>query len=475
MKKFDLNVEKVLEDWETHHAIREIIANALDEQALTNTKDIEIFQGHNHGWHIRDAGRGLKYEHLTQNENGEKLANPHLIGKFGVGLKDALATFDRKGIKVRIKSKYGDISFGMSQKHEFEDIITLHAYVTQSSDPNFVGTEFILEGCTSVDIDKAKDLFFRFSGERVLDTTQYGQVLEKRGDMSKIYINGVLVAEEEGFLFSFNITSITKAIKRALNRERTNVGRAAYSDRIKAILLASKEKEVAKRLVEDLKEYQTGHIHDEVKWTDVSVQASKLLNESEKVVFFTPTELVNAPDMVEKAKDGGYEIITVPDTVKEKVSGEVDNVGNPIMDVAQLQEEWNDSFEFKFVNKASLTINERSNFDKTDTIFMLIGGRPSNVKEIMISETMRVESFTYREAAGLWEGGTGRIIIKRSQLGSLEDYAGTLLHEAAHAISGASDISSEFENCLTDLLGKVASEIKPPIEKKGVVSKLFGI
>ena len=40
-------------------------------------------------WHIRDFGRGLKYEHLTQNESQEKLQNPgRVIGKFGVGLKD---------------------------------------------------------------------------------------------------------------------------------------------------------------------------------------------------------------------------------------------------------------------------------------------------------------------------------------------------------------------------------------------------
>lgn len=40
MKKFDLNIEKILENWEMHHAIREIIANALDEQLLTKTKDV---------------------------------------------------------------------------------------------------------------------------------------------------------------------------------------------------------------------------------------------------------------------------------------------------------------------------------------------------------------------------------------------------------------------------------------------------
>ncbi len=41
-KEFDLNIEKILENWEVYHAVREIIANALDEQKLTETKEIYI-------------------------------------------------------------------------------------------------------------------------------------------------------------------------------------------------------------------------------------------------------------------------------------------------------------------------------------------------------------------------------------------------------------------------------------------------
>src|SRR6266436_3174953 len=100
-RRFDLNIEKILEGWETCHAIREIIANALDEQILSGTKDVQITQNGNGSWHIRDYGRGLKYEHLTQNENQEKLNNPSkVMGKFGVGLKDALATLNRRSIDV---------------------------------------------------------------------------------------------------------------------------------------------------------------------------------------------------------------------------------------------------------------------------------------------------------------------------------------------------------------------------------------
>src|SRR5437899_3105316 len=47
---FDLNVEEVLDHWETEHAIREIIANALGEQVLTGTSEVEIFDDADGNW-----------------------------------------------------------------------------------------------------------------------------------------------------------------------------------------------------------------------------------------------------------------------------------------------------------------------------------------------------------------------------------------------------------------------------------------
>lgn len=456
---FDLNIEKVLEDWEVHHAIREVIANALDEHILTKTKEIEIFKDKQNRWHVRDFGRGLKYEHLTQNECEEKLAHPNLvIGKFWVGLKDALATFDRHKVKVLIKSRHGDITVVKSEKHGFEDIITLHASISSPGDTNFQGTEFILEGCTDKDIEIAKSFFLKFSEETPLEETSYGSVL-KKSKQSKIYINGLRVAEEENFLFSYNITSITQTMRKALNREKTHLGRTAYSERVKAILLACKGKKVAELLAADLQGYETGLMHDELKWNDVATHACKILNASEKVIFLTPLELVNAKDFVDKAKGDGFRVVTIPENIQQKIRGLEDLAGNPIRDLEQFKDEWNQSFEFKFVNPNDLAREERMIFDKTKQIVDLIGGLPKNVKKIMISETMRMETASYREATGLWEAAEERIVIKRSQLRSLKEYAATLLHEIAHARSETSDISREFEDELTSLLGLISSNV----------------
>jgi hypothetical protein len=457
MKQFDLNIEKILENWETYHAIREIIANALDEQLLTDTKSVEITkQGDN--WHIRDYGRGLKYTNLTQNENQEKLSNSRVIGKFGIGLKDALATFDRKGIKVLIKSKYGDITLSKAAKEGFSDIITLHANISNPTNGALVGTEFIIHGATDNDISKAKNLFLTFSGEQILESTKAGDVVNKVGSIGKIYINGVKVSEEENFLFSYNITQLTAPIRKALNRERSNVGRTAYTDSVKKILLGCKSANVAKLLANDLQNINYGTAHDELSWIDVQEHSVKILNQSGKVLFASSDDIMTHPDMIEEAKASGHQIITIPENLKDKIKGGLDLSGKPIVDISQFVTNYNDSFSFEFIAIENLTRKERDVFNLSNDILNLIDGKPRIVKDIKISKTMRKDFVSEKETVGLWEPNTSSIIILRKMLNSIKDYSGTLIHEAIHAKSGLGDIDRGFEHELTIAIGQICEK-----------------
>jgi hypothetical protein len=69
---------------------------------------------------------------------------------------------------------------------------------------------------------------------------------------------------------------------------------------------------------------------------------------------------------------------------------------------------------------------------------------------------MRPDFASACDAAGLWEPSNHRIIIKRSELRSLEAFAGTLLHEITHARTGYDDVTREFEHGLTEALGKTS-------------------
>lgn len=458
-RDFDLNIEKVLEGWSVSHAIRELIANALDERALTNTAPVEISRAQRRSWCIRDYGRGLHHGHLTQNESPEKIQREReVIGRFGVGLKDALAVLDRRQVRLSLRSRHGDITLVHRSKAGFSDVTTLHARVQPASEDRMVGTEILLHGVTDSDVETAKGFFLAFSDEQVLETTRVGQILGRQADRpARVYVKGLVVAEEPEFAFSYNVTALTQPMRRALNRERTNVGRAAYSDRIKAMLLAAQSPAVAEVLVHDLAKLSAGTAHDEVRtWTDVGLRACQILNSARPVVFVTADQLVRDKEMVDRAIEDGREVITVPTTVAAKLSTAVDLSGKPLQSLEQFANDWSASVEFQFVDEGHLTAAERAIFSRWREIAALDGGVPRSVKSVVISETMRPSVTEGMRPAGFWEPGTGRVIIHRPQLRSLRDFAGTLLHEFAHARSGHGDVSREFELALTSTIGSVS-------------------
>src|SRR5207244_5209391 len=137
-------------------------------------------------------------------------------------LKDALATFHRRGVGVLMRSRFGTFRMKTEPKHGFDAIVTLH--VEYDDSPNdLIGTEVVLSGVSDEALRRATGLFLRFAGEETLETTAYGEILRRNGDSGRVYIHGVLVNSEPNFLFSYNITHLTTSMKKALNRERVNV------------------------------------------------------------------------------------------------------------------------------------------------------------------------------------------------------------------------------------------------------------
>jgi hypothetical protein len=455
---FDLNVERVLEHWRPAHAVREIIANALDEAELSQTWEPSVSRDDGGVWHIRDWGRGLQREHLTQNESREKLANPRrVIGKFGIGLKDALAVFDRHRIAVQISSRHGDMTVATLPKHGFPEITTLHVVLSPPSDAGFVGTEVILGGLKDEEVMEAKDLFLRCAGDTVLEETTEGTVLARpKGKPARVYVNGLTVALEEKFLFSYNITSLTPTLRRALNRERQNVGRGVFTDRVKAILLAARSSAVVDILARDLARFEAGTNHDETAWLDVGLHACRILNANGKVLFVTAFQRSWAAAMIDAARREGYRIVTVPESLAHKLPNEVDLTGAPIVDLGEYGERYARSFQFVFVEQRDLTPAERSIFAQTNELLRLGGGKPAAVKAVRISERTRIDEGVGSETLGVWDAETGDIVIRRDQLKSRTSYSATLLHEVSHARTSTDDVTREFEDALTQTLGIVA-------------------
>ncbi len=450
---FDLNVETVLEHWSVAQAVRELLANALDEHLLGCGAEPEIVRLDDGTWRIRDFGRGLRHEHLTQNENPEKLASPNVIGRFGVGLKDALAVLDRHGSSVELRSRWNTITTAMHPKAGFPDTHTLHAVVGPAPDDEMVGTTVDLASITDAQMDDAKAFFLRWNGEQVLETTDYGSVLAHGdGQPGRVYVRGLRVAQEDELLFSYDITKLNAKLTRALNRERANVGRSAYSDRLKDILLATSSAAVAGPLAEDLAAFESGEQRAESGWVDVALHAAKVLNAAEPVVFVTTTELSEQTAMVEYAREDGLRVIVVPKNVAKKLVGATDVDGEPVRTLKVFARQRMESFVFTFVDRAALTDAEAALLDLADDAFALADRTPVPV---LISETMRPAAVA-ADDLGLWDPAARHIVIRRDQLRTPRAFFATLLHEIAHSLHNEDDATLAFENTLSELLGRFA-------------------
>ena len=453
---FDLNIEEVLEDWDIEHALREIISNAVDEQLLTNTKEININKDSYGNWHIRDFGRGIKIKHFTLNENLEKLDSElSLIGKFGVGLKDALATFDRRGITVKIISKFGTYRLKKKSKSGFDDIYTLH--VDYDDVPiDMEGTDFVLGGISNEKMKVAKSFFLKFNDEILLDSTNFGDIYSRKESGAKVYINGVFAADESNFMFSYNITNITKSIKKRLNRERLNVGRVTYSGRVKDILLLTQDDKVQNELIKQARNRNSGELYDELSWIEVSQKALNLLHNSEKIIFLTEKEILSRPDILDWAKRDMYEVVTISDREKTKLDTQMNSGGPEIRTSDIFIGEINDSFQYKFIDFHDLNRNEKKIYGLFEKIMSLVSISKWQIPKLLVSETMRL---TNDDTCGIWDSSLNAIVIKRTQLSNKEIFAGTILHELAHKMSGAPDCSRLFESMLTKYLGKISVNV----------------
>lgn len=475
---FDLNIQKILEHWGLPEATREVIANALDEAALSDTRFPQIVKRQD-SWHIIDFGRGLRYQHLTQNESKEKLArSDKVVGKFGIGLKDALATFDRRGVGLKILSPHAEIGMQLAPKDGFADVKTLHAVVSPSSQPRRKGTEFVLRGLKDSDMEAAKAYFLRFSKDKLIETTSVGSIHRRSKDVARIYVKGLRVNTEEGFLFSYNITKTTTQLQRSLNRERNNVGRTAYQDRVKKILLSSRSTEVAKALVDDLGRLERGTQHEETNWLDVQEHAVRLLATDTKVVFVSAQQMYMHGESIQQARFDGYRVQVIPERLLDRIKHLRDMNGNRLVDISGYIQIFNQSFQYEWVEPGQLNDDELRAWALLPELMELASEHAKNVKEVRISKTLRIDE-QMTETEGVWD--KPNVVIKRSVLDTPRHFAKVFLHEIGHSDSFGGHGSLNYMDAIDDMsaigaltaLGKeglLSTQPKPRPESAEVVA-----
>ena len=205
-------------------------------------------------------------------------------------------------------------------------------------------------------------------------------------------------------------------LKKSLNRERQNLGRSAYSERVRSILLSSESESVAQALSDDLQKTTVGDSHDELSWLDVQEHAVRILNAKRKVLFISSSDVVQRPDLVDTARSAGFQVLTVSENLAKKIDGTTDLAGQPVTAVNEFVRQHNESFQFRWILPEQLSSAEFAVWKHSERVLGYLGGRPDRVRDIRISETMSSGTFSTRETVGLWDSSTGCIIIKRTHV-----------------------------------------------------------
>lgn len=242
----DLNANSILKDWDVEKAIRELLANAIDESVESKTP-LPILNFEDHVLTIRDMGRGLNTEHFSYNINPTKTNSTNYIGKYGFGLKDCLAVLHREEKSITIESKYLYVEEILSKRKQNFNNKVLHIVMEEPRNEEYIGTTITVRGIRTKEFKKLKRYFPQYCFDSPpLVETKYGCIYAKQSpnEESIIFINGIRVNEESNFMYHYSIRSNNKKIIAAMSgdRDRNKISKAVYADKVQQILTISSER-----------------------------------------------------------------------------------------------------------------------------------------------------------------------------------------------------------------------------------------
>ena len=427
MNYFDLNIKKILKEWKVADALREIIANAIDEKIITKTKAPKIYKENNQ-WIIEDYGRGLKISDFLQDENQEKLNDKNVIGKFGIGLKDSIAVLFRNEVNFSIKTKHFTAYPKMHKKEGFDEE-TIHMQIDNTKQ-KIIGTKFIFGNVDDVNIKNAENNFLIFKDPQVLFKNDFGQIIKSNdGENSKIYFNGMQISEDEKYTFSYNITKANKKLLSKMNRERKSLGRDAYSQLISKIITPKVPTEVINYFIDD---YENS---GEFTIKKIRKIIYEIINKNEEYVFMTNEEYKQMSEREKEIINSlGKEIKIIKDADQDLI--------NNLYNKNDAIKEYEINFKYEEILKKSLSKQEKMNLEKIEKILELLDKN----KEIII---VKKNNSLNEDPYGFWRSKEPeKIFIIRKILLNWSKLLKTLVHEYAHSISGYEDSTRKFEDDL---------------------------
>lgn len=420
--------------WTVSEAVREIVQNWLDvkkEFGVTGTISWEDGMAT-----IKDAGPGLQMRHLAFGEN-EKSTDA--IGQFGEGLKSALVVLAREGRAVEIKTN-GMIIHPVILKSANYETDTLHFQISDMTPrlaARLKGTLIRVE-CSRGELGEGQSYFVerlsRKSGGQ-LEWLDKGRISLPGG---LIYVKGSAVGAISDARFSYHLDSNVSEI---VNRDRNAVNMDVARRVIGKIIAHTSSTKVMDEVIDAQisGEGFEGNLDLEV----YSHRAMKVWKRVWNRKFGTRTVLGSSHEYDKEVIYRNYDVIQASYRVKYFLQsfGVQDSVG-------LLSGLAGRSRKARIGKVSSRVLNT---VEKTNLLWAkkMVRKYYADPGKVVVAEDL--SGLLGADANGCYQPATKTTTLKREILTDRKQTLHTLLHETVHRVSGASDITAEFERALLDV------------------------
>lgn len=428
-----------VKNWDAIKGIREIIQNYLDTKNEFRCKGYIYYK--DGVAMVKDFGPGLELRHLALGISEKGLDS---IGKYGEGLKLALLVLARECRKVEIWSngtiirpdiEHSDLYGTEVMVFNIQPMQPCHAKTHQGTTIRFL--------CSKDELEAAKSYFKCFLSEKSgFKWIEKGRISLPGG---YIYINGARVGKISDALFSYHLYE--KETGDIGNRDREVIDQEKVEPYIRKILAETSSLTVIRKVLKALidREYSWEIKIGLSSWM-VSEKSRPLWKRAFYEIVGTKDAMLNSWKIDDNTRAGylGYKVVDISSYDWWDL---LNSVG--IKTAAEIATEDGKKSSKRIAIK-DLTDEERNNLKIARK---LVEKYYNSVGEVVIMENLDrvVDAARNSKVNGAYESGADRIYLKQGILNDLHQTLHTLLHEAVHKYTGASDCTAAFERALTEV------------------------
>jgi hypothetical protein len=192
-------------NWTLAHAVREIIANALDSEAEHGAKFSIKYDEDQQRLIVRNEDIKVDPKALYFGESSKR-NDDRFVGQYGEGLKLAMLVFARNDLDVRIKNGDSETWKPLIEKDGL-GVETLCVDITKAkrAENNF---EVVIPGITEEFWEMMQGWFLRLKAPCDVHHTSVGELLDDPEFTGKIYVRGVYVTTREKYDFGYNFSHV---------------------------------------------------------------------------------------------------------------------------------------------------------------------------------------------------------------------------------------------------------------------------